>query len=138
MSIELAEAIKEIKSLAAMMDPDNDFLTIAEAEEKIKASRAEREKEIEEAHSNLKSTLSKILEAAKQSATRPKSVPSEEAHAAAVNELDNSRISLAKSISDAQNTLASQEASGDVYSVPPENGQSQAEYTRELWKLAST
>ncbi|KAE9406409.1 hypothetical protein BT96DRAFT_915378 [Gymnopus androsaceus JB14] len=195
MSIEVAEAIKEIRSLAAMMDPDDDFLTIAEAEEKIKASRAEREKEIEEAHSNLK-TLSKILEAAKQSATRPKSVPSEEAHAAAVNELDNSRISLAKSISDAQNTLASQEAelaalkeeyqslkhydpatehekdldgtalrlkiyrgmgfdialddknqvsnviirsqSGDVYSVPPENGQSQAEYTRELWKLASS
>lgn len=54
--------------------------------------------------------LSKIFEAAKQSATRPKSAPSEEAHAAAVNELDNSRISLAKSISDAENTLASQEA----------------------------
>jgi len=28
--------------------------------------------------------------------------------------------------------------SGDVHSVPPENGQSQAEYTRELWKLASS
>lgn len=54
--------------------------------------------------------LSKVFEAAKQSATRPKSVPSEEAHAAAVNELDNSRLSLAKSISDAENTLASQEA----------------------------
>ncbi|KIK59700.1 hypothetical protein GYMLUDRAFT_44135 [Collybiopsis luxurians FD-317 M1] len=105
---EIEEAVKTIQEMAAIMNPDDDYLTIVEAENVIKASRTEREKEIEQAHVNLKA-LSKTLEAAKQSATRPKSVPSAEAHAAVVNELDNSKLSLAKSISDAENTLASQE-----------------------------
>lgn len=111
--------------MAAMMDPEDDYNTIVEAEEKIKASRVHREKEIEEAHANMKGAssihipekiayileaLSKTLETAKQSAKRPKSVPSAETHAATVNELDNSKLSLAKSISDAENMLASQEA----------------------------
>ncbi|KAJ4488174.1 Spc24 subunit of Ndc80-domain-containing protein [Lentinula aciculospora] len=109
MSIEISETIKVIVEMAAMMDPEDDYNTIVEAEEKVKASRAQREKELEEIHTNLKA-LSKTLEAAKQSAKRPKSVPSAETHAATVNELDNSKLSLAKSISDAENMLASQEA----------------------------
>ncbi|KAH7877621.1 Spc24 subunit of Ndc80-domain-containing protein [Lentinula edodes] len=109
MSIEFSETTKVIVEMAAMMDPEDDYNTIVEAEEKIKASRVQREKEIEEAHANMKA-LSKTLEAAKQSAKRPKSVPSAETHAATVNELDNSKLSLAKSISDAENMLASQEA----------------------------
>ncbi|KAJ3811547.1 Spc24 subunit of Ndc80-domain-containing protein [Lentinula lateritia] len=125
MSIEFSETTKVIVEMAAMMDPEDDYNTIVEAEEKIKASRVQREKEIEEAHANMKGAssihipekiayilkaLSKTLEAAKQSAKRPKSVPSAETHAATVNELDNSKLSLAKSISDAENMLASQEA----------------------------
>lgn len=43
-----------------MMDPDDDFLTIAEAEEKIKASRAAKEKDIEQAHADLKGALFKL------------------------------------------------------------------------------
>ncbi|KAJ3773847.1 Spc24 subunit of Ndc80-domain-containing protein [Lentinula raphanica] len=109
MSIEISETIKVIQEMAAMMDPEDDYNTIVAAEERIKASRAQREKELEEAHANLKA-LSKTLEAAKQSAKRPKSVPSAESHAATVNELDNSKLSLVKSISDAENLLASQEA----------------------------
>ncbi|KAF5391328.1 hypothetical protein D9757_002061 [Collybiopsis confluens] len=105
---DLEVAIKTIQEMATIMDPEHDYLTIVGADSKIKASRLEREKEIEKAHANLKA-LAKSLEAAKQSATRPKSVPSVEAHAAAVNELDNSKLSLAKSIGDAENTLASQE-----------------------------
>jgi kinetochore protein Spc24, fungi type len=46
-----------------------------------------------------------VLEAARISCTRPSSVPSEEAHAATMTELDSSRLSLAKAISDAE-TLA--------------------------------
>ncbi|KAF9065285.1 hypothetical protein BDP27DRAFT_1464100 [Rhodocollybia butyracea] len=108
MSIEVPEAIKVIQDMTAMMGPDEDFMIIHEAEQSIKASRAQKEKEIAEAYANLKA-LSKVLDAARQSATRPKTVPSAEAHAAAVNELDNSKLSLVKSISDAENRLASQE-----------------------------
>ncbi|KAJ3785223.1 Spc24 subunit of Ndc80-domain-containing protein [Lentinula aff. detonsa] len=109
MSIEISETIKVIMEMTAMMDPEDDYNTIVEAEEKIKASRAQKDKELEEAHANLKA-LSKNLEVARQSAKRPKSVPSAEVHAATVNELDDSKLSLAKSISDAENLLASQEA----------------------------
>ncbi|KAL0071567.1 hypothetical protein AAF712_001424 [Marasmius tenuissimus] len=104
------EAIRGvIKQMIEMIDPDEDFMTIATAEEKLRASETKRQKEIQDAHANFK-TLSKILEAARISSSRPKSVPSAEAHVAAVNELDRSLLSLKKSISDAEEHVASQEA----------------------------
>jgi len=54
--------------------------------------------------------LSKLLEAARISSTRPGSVPSEHAHLSNLNELDSSRLSLAKAISDAETMLGSKEA----------------------------
>ena len=54
--------------------------------------------------------LSKILETARISSSRPKSVPSAEAHVAAINELDRTLLSLKKSISDAEEQVASREA----------------------------
>lgn len=54
--------------------------------------------------------LSRILEAARISSTRPPSIPSTEAHAATLNELDINRLSLAKSISDVEGLAASKEA----------------------------
>lgn len=54
--------------------------------------------------------LSRVLEAARISSTRPASVPSAEAHAKNLNELDISRLSLAKSISDAEGLVISREA----------------------------
>ena len=54
--------------------------------------------------------LAKFLEAARVSSTRPASVPSAEAHAGTLNELDVSRLSLAKSISDVEGVIASREA----------------------------
>lgn len=44
------------------------------------------------------------------SSTRPSTVPSAEAHAATLNELDATRLSLAKAINDAESALASKEA----------------------------
>ena len=87
-----------------IMNPDDDYLTIVAAEEKIASSEAKRKKELEEIHTNLKA-VTRVLEAARVSCTRPSSVPSEEAHAATMTELDSSRLSLAKAISDAE-TLA--------------------------------
>lgn len=92
-----------------IIDPEEDYLTIVAAEEKIASTEAKRKKELEEAYTNLKA-LSKVLEAARVSSTRPASVPSAEAHAGTLNELDISRLSLAKSISDVEGLIASREA----------------------------
>ena len=51
-----------------------------------------------------------MLEAARVSCARPSSVPSEEAHAATMTELDSSRLSLAKAISDAETLVGDRKA----------------------------
>lgn len=51
-----------------------------------------------------------MLEAARKSSSRPHNVPTPEQHAARLNELDATRISLVKAIRDAENTMASKEA----------------------------
>jgi len=107
--VDVHEAITLIRDMLPIMNPDEDYLTIVAAEERIASSEAKRKKELEEAHANLKS-LTRVLEAARISCTRPSSVPSEEAHAATMNELDSSRLSLAKAISDAETLAANREA----------------------------
>lgn len=54
--------------------------------------------------------LAKTLEAARTSATRPASVPSADAHAATLNRLDGTRLSLGKAINEAEGALARKEA----------------------------
>ncbi|KAH9484041.1 putative kinetochore protein spc24 [Psilocybe cubensis] len=107
--IDVQDATKLIRDMLPIIDPDEDYLTIVAAEEQISASEARRKKEFEEALTNLKA-LSKVLEAARISSTRPGSVPSEQAHATTLNELDGTKISLAKAISDAETALGSKEA----------------------------
>ncbi|KAG6831300.1 hypothetical protein H0H92_011507 [Tricholoma furcatifolium] len=92
-----------------IIDPEDDYLTIVAAEEKIAATEARRKKELEEAHANMKA-LAKILEAARISSKRPASVPSEQAHAKMVNELDRTKLDLMKSITDMEGHIANQEA----------------------------
>ncbi|KAF8911146.1 hypothetical protein CPB84DRAFT_1743251 [Gymnopilus junonius] len=117
-----------MRNMLQLMDPEEDYLTIVAAEEHISASEAKRKKDLEEAHANLKGrdlirhffggvrllnpavALTRFLEVAKVSSTRPGSVPSEQAHEANLNELDSSKMSLAKAISDAEAMLASKEA----------------------------
>jgi len=111
-----------------IIDPDEDYLTIVAADEQFTASEARRKKELEEAHAKLRGrlcttcsihkpianiahlALSRILEAARVSSTRPGSVPSEQAHHNSLNELEQSGITLCKAISEAETTLASKEA----------------------------
>lgn len=54
--------------------------------------------------------LSRILESARASSTRPPSVPSAEKHLETVNALDATGLQLVKAINDAQSALASKEA----------------------------
>lgn len=45
---------KAIRDMLPIIDPEEDYLTIVAAEEKIASTEARRKKELEEAHANLK------------------------------------------------------------------------------------
>ncbi|KAG2158455.1 uncharacterized protein EDB93DRAFT_1077261 [Suillus bovinus] len=106
---QLQECIKLIREMTSIIDPADDYLTITAAEEQMKINYARGKKENEEAYADLKA-LSRVLDAAKKSSMRPPNVPSLEKHASNLNELDGSRLSLAKAIRDAEGSLASKEA----------------------------
>ncbi|KAF7791278.1 hypothetical protein EIP86_002292 [Pleurotus ostreatoroseus] len=91
------------------MDPDEEYITIASAEEQMSMTEAARKKEIDEARAKMKA-LVKTLEAARISSTRPASVPSAEAHTKTLNKLEDARLSLAKAINEMESSLASKES----------------------------
>jgi len=92
-----------------IIDPEEDYLTIAAAEEQMSITEGGRRKEIEEAQSRVRS-LARVLDAARVSSTRPSTLPSAEQHGAMMNELDETRLSLIKAINDAEGALAGKEA----------------------------
>lgn len=114
--------------MAPMMDPEEDYITIAATEQQTSTTKSNRKKELEEAYSNLKGgwihksrlldfdantslvALVRVLDSARTSATRPSTVPTATDHRATVNELDATRLSLAKAINEAESSLASREA----------------------------
>ncbi|KAJ7632456.1 hypothetical protein FB45DRAFT_1002884, partial [Roridomyces roridus] len=108
MSIDIEEALDALRQVKSVVVPDDDYLTLVAAEDTLAAAEAKRKKELDELHSNLKA-LSKILEAARVSSTRPASVPSAHAHTATLNELDSSRLDLAKSIQELEGLVAGKE-----------------------------
>ena len=131
---------KAIGEMVTIIDPEDDYLTIAAAEEQMALTHETRQKELSEAHAKLRrespthsqlfgclpsylitaclwcflshmySVLAKALEAARASATRPSTIPSAEEHVAHMNDLDATRLSLAKAINDAESALAGKEA----------------------------
>lgn len=113
--------------MVPIIDPEDDYLMIAAAEERMALTQETRHKELHDAHVKLKrkgriraspSTfklrfspeLAKVLEAARISATRPPTIPSAQEHVAQMNDLDATRLSLAKAINDAEGALAGKEA----------------------------
>ncbi|KAA1471272.1 hypothetical protein DENSPDRAFT_865060 [Dentipellis sp. KUC8613] len=108
-AIDMQEAIKMLREIRPAMDPEEEYLTIAAAEEQMSKRAVMRKKELEEAHAHLKA-LSRILDAARTSSKRPPNVPSAEQHAEHLNDLDATRLSLAKAINDAESEQASKEA----------------------------
>ncbi|OBZ75700.1 putative kinetochore protein spc24 [Grifola frondosa] len=109
MSADIKDTIKAIRDMIPIIDPEEDYLTIAAAEEQMAVTEDTRQHELDQAHSKLRS-LARVLEAARASATRPSTIPSAEAHTARMNDLDVTRLSLAKAINDAESALASKEA----------------------------
>ncbi|KZP20867.1 hypothetical protein FIBSPDRAFT_911025 [Athelia psychrophila] len=108
-STDIQEAIKLMKDMAPMLDPDEDYITIAETEQQTAATKAQRKKELEDMHAHLKALI-RTLDTSRASATRPPTVPSATEHSSFINELESSRLSLAKAINDAESELASTEA----------------------------
>ncbi|KAH9934944.1 uncharacterized protein B0H18DRAFT_979087 [Fomitopsis serialis] len=109
MSISIQDTIKAIRDMIPIIDPEEDYLTIAAAEEQMSITEEGRRKEIEEAQSRVRS-LARVLDAARVSSTRPSTLPSAEQHGAMMNELDETRLSLIKAINDAEGALAGKEA----------------------------
>ncbi|TBU32250.1 hypothetical protein BD309DRAFT_923446 [Dichomitus squalens] len=109
MSINIKDTVKAIREMVPIIDPEDDYLTIAAAEEQMALKQDARQKELHDAHAKLKQ-LAKVLEAARVSATRPSTIPSAEEHVAHMNDLDATRLSLAKAINDAEGALAGKEA----------------------------
>ncbi|KAI0303426.1 hypothetical protein B0F90DRAFT_1816235 [Multifurca ochricompacta] len=105
----LHEVIDNIHSITDLVEPEDDLRTIIAVHDQIDKEAAERKKELENAHANLK-TLARVLDAARTSSTRPPSVPSAERHAEKLNNLDAARLSLAKALNDAESAVASQQA----------------------------
>lgn len=113
--------------MGPIFDPTEDYLTIVSAEEQMGAVALQRQKELDDANTELKCepqscslsvgleshafvALLRTLDAGRTSCTRPPTVPSEEAHAQTLNTLDASRLNLMKSINDAEGSLAGKEA----------------------------
>ncbi|KAI0807212.1 hypothetical protein C8Q74DRAFT_46266 [Fomes fomentarius] len=109
MSINVKDAVKAIREMVPIIDPEDDYLMIAAAEERMALTQETRHKELHDAHVRLKQ-LAKVLEAARISATRPSTIPSAQEHVAQMNDLDATRLSLAKAINDAEGALAGKEA----------------------------
>ncbi|KAI0781134.1 hypothetical protein BD413DRAFT_703414, partial [Trametes elegans] len=109
MSINIKDTIKAIREMVPIIDPEDDYLTIAAAEEQMAMTHDARQKDLHEAHAKIKQ-LARVLEAARTSATRPSTIPSADEHAANMNDLDATRLSLAKAINDAEGALAGKEA----------------------------
>ncbi|KLO10706.1 hypothetical protein SCHPADRAFT_856279 [Schizopora paradoxa] len=109
MSETLQDAIKILRELGPIFDPTEDYLTIVAAEEQMGHVAQVRQKEMDQVNTDLKA-LSRTLDTARVSSTRPPTIPSEEAHAKILNDLDAMRLSIAKSINDAEGVLTSKEA----------------------------
>lgn len=48
---------KLMKDMAPMLDPDEDYITIAETEQQTAATKAQRKKELEDMHAHLKGKI---------------------------------------------------------------------------------
>ncbi|KAF8520211.1 hypothetical protein BU17DRAFT_89209 [Hysterangium stoloniferum] len=98
-----------IATMNEHMDPEDDYVVITNAEEHMKMKAAARQKVSDETHAKLRA-LSRHLEQAKVSASRPSNIPTEQEHLSSMNDIEDTRMGLGKAINDAEGLLASKEA----------------------------
>ncbi|KIY51041.1 hypothetical protein FISHEDRAFT_71335 [Fistulina hepatica ATCC 64428] len=97
--IEHRDALKAIREMEQVINPEEDYLAVVAISDAIKRHDERRQRQIDEMSAKLK-VLLKALEAAQASCVRPPAVPSEEDHLKTMNDLDGTRMALAKTISD--------------------------------------
>jgi len=102
------EPISVMDQVINNLDPSDDFIAFTEAEEAIKQTTSQREKEAEEVREQFRA-LSRLLEAARMSASRPRTVPSEVQHAKILQDLEGQQVSLGKATNEIQDTLRDKE-----------------------------
>lgn len=103
------EPISVMEQVISNLDPSDDFITFTEAEEAMKRTASLREKEAEQVREQFR-TMSRLLEAARMSASRPRTVPSEAQHAKLLQELEELQVSLGKATNESQDALRDKEA----------------------------
>jgi len=109
MSETLQNAIKILHEMGPIFDPTEDYLNIVAAEEQMGHVAQIRQKEMDQVHADLKA-VARTLDAARASSTRPPTIPSVDAHANILHDLDAMRMTIGKSMNDAEDILTSKEA----------------------------
>ncbi|EIN07539.1 hypothetical protein PUNSTDRAFT_127193 [Punctularia strigosozonata HHB-11173 SS5] len=102
------ETIAGIREIRQHVNIDEDYQTVVEAEEAMSLREQQRRQELDQMHAKLKS-LSRVLDAARKSATRPPTLPSAEQHARMMDQLTATRLALAKQIDEQEAALAQKE-----------------------------
>jgi len=97
-----------MEQVIANVDPSEDFIAVTEAEEAMKQAAARRAKEATDVRDSIRD-LSHQLEAARMSATRPRTLPSEAQHTIMLQDLSETQMSLAKGVNEAQDMLRNKE-----------------------------
>ncbi|KAL1680829.1 hypothetical protein EV122DRAFT_275767 [Schizophyllum commune] len=107
-TIDLKTAVAYLREMTGLIDGSDECNTIETADTLLAEKEEKRRQELEEATAKYKGKLSLILY---HSATRPASLPTAEAHAAAMNELEDARINLQKAASDLDDKQMATQAS---------------------------
>jgi len=108
-TLSWTEPISVMEQVISNLDPSDDFITFTEAEEAMKRTAAQRDKEAEHVREQFRA-MSRLLEAARMSASRPRTVPSEAQHAKLLQDLEEQQVSLGKATNESQDTLRDKEA----------------------------
>ncbi|KAL1748120.1 hypothetical protein HDZ31DRAFT_60654 [Schizophyllum fasciatum] len=110
MTIDVKTAISYLREMTGLIDGSDECTTIETADTLLAEKEERRQQELEEATKKYKAQA-KLLEQARKSSTRPASLPTAEAHAAAMNELEDARINLQKAASDLDDKQMATQAS---------------------------
>ncbi|KZT54590.1 hypothetical protein CALCODRAFT_499655 [Calocera cornea HHB12733] len=133
-SASVQEHIDVISQVISLVDYHADLKTVKSATERMKTRQAARERESDENRSALR-TLSRQLESSRAAATRPSSVPSQQAHSESLIAADATKFQLAKSIKDEEGNVAQKEA--EVERLKEELGKLEAWDVEGEWEVDS-
>ncbi|KZV69648.1 hypothetical protein PENSPDRAFT_608360 [Peniophora sp. CONT] len=129
------EVIQQMNELAVALNPEDDYLTIVEADEKMSARAAERKKDLDETHERLRK-LASALDAQRASASRPPGVPTAEEHEEMLNAAEEDSQRASKKHIELGDVLASNQS--ELIRLKKELRELEAENPAEDFELDGT